>query len=538
MLSCNFGNKAFNIFNASIPSCNFGNKAFNIFSENGSTKIIAHSGSADYICDGVNDQEQINRAFIDGAQTIKLKNDGNYVINGSITLPDTNKIYYLQSYDENKPVLVPARNDIRIFDSSANKKFSITNIKFNGNNKTGCIGIRFENSGVGSEIGYCEFYNFKYGSILSNCGPILSVPYSLMYADDPNAGSGNIGNNIINIHHNVLHDIEGIGIAVNGKPYSFGDANSSNQIAYAIINNNVCYNFTMPNGWPFPAIHAKQCNITNNIFYNLGVKAFADVINAGMTAIGASRSLIANNKVYGCANFGIVNESFLGPYSYDYIAACKDSCYNYVTGNLCRFNCGGIDYWFADGCIIDGNTCIDNGQAGTSYYTQGYTYMDCSGIDVADHSHNTIVRNNICGNTAQNISTTLKYSVNAGVAYITVNDISKFYTVIDDVIVPFIGMCIFVGDQVGANLNRISSVDIANQRLYLYGNLRGGAKTINSVVVGAKMQQAGINTSKNANGDGADVSNHSGTGNKCSNNLVVDLGPFPGFDVLPNCTIS
>ena len=461
---------------------------------------VGHSGSgADYICDGVDDEYEINQALAT-KDVVKLITDSTYNLGSNpILIPGNDIVYKLTANTPSNPPTIKAGYDNSRMIYAPNGAFDISYINFNGNGKsTHCID--FTSSLSGSSITHNNLYGFSTkGSGFMGCG---------IYGTNQNT---------INIGYNTIHDGYGVPIWVEGKTDPANRGAYAN-VYYNQILNNINYGIT-------GAIQGEHMHIYNNNVVSYGFKSdtWAGGSGDGMTV---SRSKVEYNVVRGCGGAGIKPTYY--PMAAEgttdnaqYYAAFANDAYNLVDHNIFEYNGGnGIDYWYSDGSIISNNRCNDNGQnddAGS---------MDRSGIDVCDHSTNTLVNNNECTNRASTISDTVK---GKGSNYIEVNNFNRWYDNRNGANVPFDGMYI----SVGGKTNRIDHIDMSTQRLYLYWPVDSSVQ-IGSQINGINKQLIGINVADN----GQSLGGHTGSGNNVYGNLIVQIVPTINGRILPNTNIS
>lgn len=459
----------------------------------GGSVTVGHTGSgANYICDGTNDEVEINTALAT-KKTVKLITDSLYNISNSITIPGKDIVYTLTANTPgNPPTLKAAQNCVMI--SAPNATFNISHLNFDGNShQVSCI--NFSQSCAGSRIDSCYFTGYTSSSTWTATG---------IYGTDQNC---------ILVDHNTFVGANGVCIWIEGKT----DAN--NRGAYAQVSYNVMFfnsngDYTKGN---VASIQGNHLHIDHN-----------NIVSGAAEGITVSRSWIEYNVIRGCAESGIKPSSYPiydivhpnGDYG-TYYTDCANNCYCLIDHNICEY-CGynGIDYWYSDGSIVTNNRCNDNGQSASPS-----TLWDRDGIDVNDHTQNTQVSNNECTNKASTMSDTV---TGVGSNYIQVAHLNRWYDTKNGGIVPFNGLNV----QIGSNSNKISSLDIAASKIYL-ANATTGISAGN-VITGINEQTIGINVASN----GMSLGNHTGAHNNVSGNLLANIEPTIDGSHLPNTTIT
>ena len=463
------------------------------------TVTVGHTGSgANYICDGTNDESEINAALAT-KDIVKLITDSPYNIFDPITIPGNDVIYTLSANTPLNPPVLKATVDNSKIIYSLNGAFDISYLKFDGNGKsTHCID--FNLSASGSAISYNSMYGFSTkGGTYMGCG-ILGT-----------------NQNTVAIHHNIISNAYGVPIWVEGK------TDPANRGAYADVYynqilNSINYGITA-------AIQGEHMHIYNNNIVSYGIKGNTWAGGSG-DGMAVSRSKVEYNVVRGSGGAGIKPTYYpMAPAgSTDdtkFYPAFAGDAYDLVDHNIFEYNgANGIDYWYSDGSVISNNYCDDNGQ------NDDAMSMDRSGIDVCDHSTNTVVNNNECTNKASTITDTV---LSKGSNYIEVNNINHWYDNRNGANVPFDGMYI----SIGSSTNRIEHIDISTQRLYLYWTPDSSVNA-GSAIQGINKQLIGINVANN----GQSLGYHYGSGNNVYGNLVSQIVPTIDGTKLPNTDIT
>ncbi|MDD3176008.1 MAG: NBR1-Ig-like domain-containing protein [Candidatus Nanoarchaeia archaeon] len=447
---------------------------------------VGHQGSgADYICDGVDDANEINQALAT-KKTVKLITDGSYNIGSTpITIPGNDVIYELTANTPaNPPTIKATVNNSRMV-WAENGRFNISHLNFDGNGKfVHCI--EFTSSAAGSAILHNNIFGFN-----SNLWNFVGY------------GIYGRGQNTINIGYNTIRNGYGLPIALEGK------TDPDNRGEYAKVYYNQILNNKMDSA--LGAINGEHLHIYNNNIVSFGVKNNTYSGSWGFGII-VSRSKIEYNVVRGTGNSGIISRGK---------GDSANNAYSLIDHNICEYNgANGIDYWYSDGSVVTNNQCNDNGQIDDA------NSWDRDGIDVCDHSQNTIVSNNEATNKASTIIDSVK---NKGTNYVEVNNFSRWYDYRNGANVPFDGMYV----SIGGSINRIDYIDMAAQRLYLFWLLDGGVQ-IGSKISGIDKQLIGINVADN----GQSLGGHTGSGNNVYGNLQAQIIPTINGSKLSSTNIT
>jgi len=479
--------------------------------------VVGHSGGGlDYTCDGTNDQVEINQALAT-KKTVRLKNDGDYNVGSSpISITASDVTYTLTAYDSSSPPTIKATTDRTQLITSSSGLFNITKINFNGNGKiTQCI--VFSQSVSGSKINQCTFTGYTSASDYWGTG---------IYGNNQNT---------VDVSYNTIYGTNSIGVPIwiEGKTTSAGNnVPNQNTVIYAFVHDNQILNCKCNVGYQ-AAIQGEYLKVYNNNIVSYGYKGSTWATGSG-DGIIASRSWILFNVIRGAGSSGIVPTCY-PIWDYDaghtdpahFYSECANDAYCNVDHNICEY-CGanGIDYWYSDYSVITNNRCNDNGQSADSQAA-----MDRDGIDICDHSKGTTVSNNECQNKASTKSDTL---TGKGSYYVTVNHPGYWYDSRNGWNVPFDGMHVTIAGVA----NRISYMDMSNNRLYMVDDIPSGAG-VGSAIVGVNEQNIGINTADNGQTNDQDGSyiGHSGTNNYAVGNLWFQDVPPQGTPALPNTNI-
>lgn len=449
-----------------------------------SYKTVGPAGSgANYICDGYNDEAEINTALATKLP-VHLK-PGIYNIGNPININASDTIYKLMADDlTNWPQLKSTSGQPII--SSTNGKFEISNVVFNANNYvSNCI--RVLASADGSSIHHCVFMGYTSTST-SNWGCGIS---------------GDSGC-AIDIYSNNFIGSSGVHIYMVGKdPYPVpGPTNgvpTASTVFYAKIHGNIVRNTgamtTIANS---PAFSLKYCHAWQNTIISHGNKGSTVATSSG-SGINACRCWIEYNQVYGCGQSGIIPTSFGG---------LRDDCYSWIDHNICRFNgsCG-IDYWYSDGCKVTNNICNDNGQC-----NDVNAYADRVGIDIQNYSKNTVVSNNECTCVASTITDSI-LTHPAGQKYITVQAINRWQE----------GMLVRIVYKTVTEWNRIDRIDASTGYIYLLA-VPGSAAVKGATMSGVNLQMVGIHTGGSTTYPANSGGNHTGVQNHVWNNVYSNIG--------------
>lgn len=229
----------------------------------------------------------------------------------------------------------------------------------------------------------------------------------------------------------------------------------------------------------------------------------------GGQKIAVSNAIVKFNKIENCkAVLGLIDEFDDGAYEYDIVGiyggakstverntiiGCREGVWpgesSLVKNNVCLYNDLGIDFWYSTGCTIDSNECYDNGQKG------GEGCWDRAGIDIADHSANSVVTNNRLGNRSDSMYAALTANATVGQKYIVIDNMYGHRS-------PYPwGANQLIGVAGETNKYRIDRVDTANKILYLMTGLAqahstgqfiwGIAKQPHGIGIGDNLQSAG-----------------------------------------------
>ena len=304
----------------------------------GTTQNGWTAGEVDYLCDGVDDQEEIIQALNDlpetGGEVVIL--DGTYNITASINIPKDN--VSLRG-NGNATILK------RMYNSTSTKSGPTARGLITLNEKSGCKiqGLQID----GNRATY---------TASSNCGIYLS-------SSSDNTVTGNTCNNSYYgiFLHSSSNDNTITGNTCNNNSSSGIDLYSSSNNT---VTNNTCTN----NNYGIWLYNSNNNTITGNTCTNnyYGIDLYSSSNN---TITGNT----CNNNSYGI-----------------YLAS---SCNNTVTGNTCNNNSYGI--YLASSCnnTVTGNTCM-RGTGQTSDYTSGQYTILLSGTG---NNYNLISSNNCMG---------------------------------------------------------------------------------------------------------------------------------------------
>ncbi|MFA5031460.1 MAG: hypothetical protein WC614_00430 [bacterium] len=497
----------------------------------GGSVTVGHSGSgSDYICDGTNDEVEINQALAT-KKIVKLITDSPYNITNSIIIPGSDIIYTLTANTSgNPPTLIANKDNSAIISCGDSRAFEISYLKFDGNSRpVSCI--YFTNSKSGSSIHNCTFYGYNTISadkIATPTGPGILTGFL-------GNGVNGLGECIISVYSNEFLTGTGAPIWVEGKTTGIGNtAPTSSTVFYA----NVYDNYIGVNSYGYfvgAGINSKYAHIYRNICES----------NSFGSGIFPSRSWVEYNVIRGDGYSGICPScwhawdwrDFTSNWG-DYYSQCVDDAYCLIDHNICEYKSqNGIDYWYSDGSVITNNRCNDNGQnTDTTWNGQ----WDRDGIDVSDHTHNTIVSYNECGNRAsEKMDTITEVSVSG--YYVKVAHIDRWYDIRYGRNVGFNGM----GVRMGSVYGRINYLDIPNSKIYLRAQPTG--VSVGNAIVGVNYQRQGIHIGLNS-WDANDatyigrVGNHYGRHNNVFNNTGIGIGTAypsdPNVKTIPNTDIT
>lgn len=354
----------------------------------------------DYLCDGTDDQVEINQAILtlpDGGGEIVIL-DGSYNITASIAM---NKNNVILSGNGTSTKLV------RMWDSLTEE--GIINITaINGN----CRLEKFYIDGTG----YTSANNNGINLANSNDNTIIDITFNNNntngYGVDLNSSNNNtISNNIFNNYNCAIHSQDNSNNSnniitnnvCNSNDYGIYLRNNiENTIIGNICNNNSTYGIYLNNNSNNNIITGNMCNnntygitvlqsndniITNNICDN----------NETGISLAASNNVATGNICNNNSNIGIITNSNSNTITGN---TCNNNNFgitlnaeynNTITGNTCLNNSAdGINIILSNNNTITGNTCI-RGTGLPSDYTSNQDTIRCNG------NNNLIIGNNILG---------------------------------------------------------------------------------------------------------------------------------------------
>jgi len=291
----------------------------------------------DYLCDGINDQEEIIQALnalpATGGEVVIL--DGTYNITASINIPKDN----VSIRGNGNATILKRMYNSTDADSGSTAKGLIT---LNG--KSGCKiqGLQID----GNEATYTESYN--YGIHLSS-------------SSNNNTVTGNTCNNsYIGIYFESSSDNTVTGNTCNNNGYVgiYFESSSSNTVTGNICNNSYGIYFDSSSD---NTVIGNTCN--NN--------------NDGIILYFSSSNTVTGN---------ICNNNNSGIY-------LSFSSSNTVTGNTCNNNDYGIILYFSSSNTVTGNTCIRGIGTPEDYTTDQYTIL----LSGTGNDYNLISSNNCMG---------------------------------------------------------------------------------------------------------------------------------------------
>jgi parallel beta-helix repeat protein len=317
------------------------------------TFIVAANNSldksmADFVCDGVNDQIEINQAInslpTGGGRVVLL--EGTYYISGSISISKSNVILEGQG-DSTVIYLVDGANAHCIV-SSGVSNIKISNLKIDGNkgNQTVNVNGIYLNNGSNITIEKCTITNAKFMNIYLDSLSNNVIKNCLI------SGSGAIGLFVYNsqnaiITGNIVNNSGTVGIYVDFTNYGIVSCN----ISYSNLNNGIL---------------VEDCNyieVSNNISRNN--------TNYGIIVNNSSNSIITNNhclnntydgiRLMGTSSYCIVaNNRCLGNGQYGIRIFSSTCSNNYVVKNYLTGNTAGSLSDSGTGTILGASTTNDN----------------------------------------------------------------------------------------------------------------------------------------------------------------------------------
>jgi len=351
----------------------------------GTTQNGWTAGEVDYLCDGVDDQEEIIQALNDlpetGGEVVIL--DGTYNITASINIPKDN--VSLRG-NGNATILK------RMYNSTSTKSGPTARGLITLNEKSGCKiqGLQID----GNRATY---------TASSNCGIYLS-------SSSDNTVTGNTCNNSyygIFLHSssndntitgNTCNNNSYLGIYLYGSRNSTVTGNTCNNNSYLGIfldsssnDNTITGNTCNNNSSSGIDLYSSSNNtVTNNTCTNN---------NYGIWLYNSNNNTITGNtctnNYYGIDLYSSSNNTITGNTcnNNSYGIYLASSCNNTVTGNTCNNNSYGI--YLASSCnnTVTGNTCM-RGTGQTSDYTSGQYTILLSGTG---NNYNLISSNNCMG---------------------------------------------------------------------------------------------------------------------------------------------
>lgn len=365
------------------------------------TLVVAASDSkdtsrADYICPGASDESKINEAIGDlpsgiGGCVVLL--EGNYVIDGSISLPSNvilkgcgrnTKIKIKDSLDSNLKMIV--NSDI----SSGNEGINVFNLRLDGNQANQSAGdqygIYFQKVGqnfgssvmIGSVIEDCWVENMrKTGIYLTDCNNnivknnkvIKNLEHGiyLTLSSMFNLISSNLshGNNMNGIY--VSGATSGYNVISNNQCVMNGESGirTYDGVQFLSITNNVCFRNTY---WGIFVGDANNdshyVSVLNNVCYDSQTYEGIKIQRADSGSI--TGNTCKNNKTFGIFLY--------------------NSNFNTINGNVVHYNQQhGIRFQGATSNALSTNQVLDNNRSNGNY----------DGINLYQSSNNNIVQGNI-----------------------------------------------------------------------------------------------------------------------------------------------
>jgi parallel beta-helix repeat protein len=308
---------------------------------------------ADYICDGTNDQEEINRAInslpANGGAVYLL--EGTYNISGSISFTASGKS--LIGAGSATVLRFASGSNINIINATGVSNILIAQLMIDGNNKTGINtnGIYFD-SVTYSKIDKVWVKNMKYMGIYLN-----------------NSSNNNISGN--NVQSNGF---AGIYLNNSSNNNTISGNNAQSNLQHGILLSNSSSNNT----------------ISGNNFLSNSVEGI-------ILSVSSSNNTISGNIVWSSGYYGIsinyssnnntVSGNIVGSSTYFGINLFESCNNNTVIGNNVLLNGQFGIYLMTSSCrnILSGNVIYDN----------GVTYSWCSGIMIENNSDDNIISYNL-----------------------------------------------------------------------------------------------------------------------------------------------
>lgn len=390
------------------------------------TFVVAASNSttrgrsgADYVCDGVDDQAEINAALTAlgsvGGCVVLL--EGTYIISGSINMP-SNVTLMGQGFN----TIVRLRNAhnaniecIRNIDSAnGNVNIAVKDLAMDGNKSQQTSGA---NAGImfvrasASTITNVLLHNYRNSIIaLDNCFNVVVADSILNNGNNHgialrNSSSTNIvrGNRC---HHNVS---SGIQIETSSHYNTITENICYNNLTGILINNsntnivtnNTCHTNTTQGIYCHTTVNN---SIKNNICFSNGAN--------GILLENGGRSIVSGNNCYSNTSSGIgvsasVNNTVTGNFSGNNgtngMAVVLGSTGTGATGNICNGNGNnGILVNASSSSIITDNMCHSNAHNGilvSGTHNSNISGNSCMSSSTAEHnSHNNIALTSDCDN--------------------------------------------------------------------------------------------------------------------------------------------
>jgi len=321
------------------------------------------AADCDYLCDGIDDQVEINNAITalpaTGGEVVIL--DGTYNITASINIPKDN----VSIRGSGNATTLKRMYNSTSADSGSTAKGLITL-----NEKSGCKiqGLQID----GNKATYTASYN---------CGICL-------YSSSNNTVTGNTCNNNnygICLYSSSNNTVTGNTCNNNNSCGIYLSSSSNNTVIGNTCNNNSDYGIYLYSSSNNTVI-GNTCN--NNSDY--GIYLYSSSSNNTVTgntcnnnnSYGIRLNSSSNNTVTG----NTCNNNSYGIYLYS-------SSNNTVTGNTCNNNSNGIYLSSSSNNTVTGNTCI-RGTGQTSDYTSSQYTIRLSGTS---NNYNLISSNNCMG---------------------------------------------------------------------------------------------------------------------------------------------
>ncbi|MFA5312920.1 MAG: hypothetical protein WC375_06365 [Methanomassiliicoccales archaeon] len=348
---------------------------------------VGHSAPAQYIADGSADQATIETALA-ASHTVYILNDGGrYYLDDDIDIPTGDyHIIGVPSDSGYKPIIEQTANAPCISSQwQGLSSFDISDVNIDMGD-IAPYGILVLNGISGpSSVHDCCIYN---SSVVASHGIYYVSQYGASQLEEGHP---------FRVYGNEMYDMDVNGI----KAITYGTP------GLTVIENNYLHDFAPTTQLAYAAIDASNATISHNIIINI---TGPDRTTYSTMGICGDYSIIDGNTVI-AADRGVVPG--LG-------------CI--VSGNkISWISSSGINFWNSSSSIVYGNDIAACGMIAPGGWNNTYpldaaesAYWDMPGIDIADHSNDTLVYGNYI--TSYGTLRNTKFTTLVDLDHITVND--------------------------------------------------------------------------------------------------------------------